>query len=55
MTWRNMTTRTASTAAPSATPLATPLVWAGGGALLMLSTWLVSVVALVRGFARLFG
>jgi hypothetical protein len=51
MTWRNMTTRSAA----AATPLSTPLVWAGGGALLMLSTWLVGVVALVRAFARLFG
>ena len=46
MTWRNMTTRNS----PAPTPLATPLVWAGGGALLMLSTWLVSVVALLRAF-----
>jgi hypothetical protein len=55
MTWRNMTTRSISATTPLATPLATPLVWAGGGALLMLSTWLVGVVALVRAFARLFG
>ena len=50
MTWRNMTTRTT----PATTPLNTPLVWAAGGALLMLSTWLVGVIALLRGFARLF-
>ncbi len=50
MTWRNMTTRTT----PATTPLNTPLVWAGGGALLLLSTWLTGVVALVRAIARLF-
>jgi hypothetical protein len=50
MTWRNMTTRNSPAPTPLATPLATPLVWAGGGALLMLSTWLVGVVALLRAF-----
>ena len=55
MTWRNMTSRSAAASVtPPANPLVTPLVWAGGGALLMLSMWLAGVVALVRAFARLF-
>lgn len=59
MTWRNMTPwnrgLTPGRTAPVTPPLNTPLIWAGGGALLMLSTWLVGVIALIRGIARLFG
>ena len=51
MPWRNVTP--ASQATPPA--LSTPLVWAGGGALLMLSLWLTGIIAIFRAVARLFG
>ena len=34
--------------------LHTPFVWAGGGLLLTVTVWFVSMVALFRGFGSLF-
>ena len=39
---------------PAAPSLATPFVWAGGSLLLTATTFLVSVIALVRAFGSLF-
>ncbi len=40
--------------APSRHSLATPLVWIGGSLLLTATTFVVSVIALVRAFGALF-
>ena len=52
MTERNVTLP--EPAPPGSTPLTTPLVWAWGGLLLTVTTWLTGVIALFRGVGSLF-
>ncbi len=43
-----------ATASRSPLPLTTPLVWAWGGVLLTVTTWLTAIIALFRSIGGLF-